>query len=357
MKNLTGIHPHVERLGVVLAPNGDPTEVEGVLNPASARDRDGKLLLYSRAVAEGNVSRVGLLAVTHLPNGSVDLQRQGFALEPSADYEMRTVGGGLGCEDPRVTFVPVLDLYLMAYTAYGNHGPRIAVATSKDGYSWERLGVTEFPAELNLSLDDKDAAFFPEPVFSPNGVLSIAMYHRPMVHIPPVDDGGVIPAILTAPAATRQCIRIAYVPLVDVLRNTASVLRFTESALVMQPADDWGRLKLGAGSTPVRIKEGWLSVYHGVDPVAHDGGKRYTMRYSAGIVVHDAMQPHKVRYRSLVPLLQPETPEELEGTVNNVVFPTALDPRPDLGPRVFDMYYGMADYKIGLARLTLRRKV
>jgi predicted GH43/DUF377 family glycosyl hydrolase len=355
VKTLKGINPNIDRRGVVMTPNGDPLEAEGVLNPASTRDRNGNLLLYPRVVEKGNISRVGIVRV-HEDGENVRLERLGYALQPEVDYELRTIGGGKGCEDPRVTFIPVLDLYVMTYTAYGNEGPRIALATSKDAYNWDRLGVCSFPAELNLSKDDKDAAFFPEPVFSPKGVLSIAMYHRPMIDIPPIDDRGVVPGVLAQPVENRQHIRIAYVPLVDVLRDIKSLCAFTESVPVMFAGEDWGKLKLGGGSTPVRVKGGWLSVFHGVDPVAHDGGKKFTMRYSAGLVVHDAMQPHKVRYRSVQPVLQPETPDELSGTVNNVVFPTALEPRPDLGPNVFDMYYGMADYKIGLARLTLKRR-
>ena len=38
----------------------------------------------------------------------------------------------------------------------------------------------------------------------------------------------------------------------------------------------------------------------------------------------------------------------------NVVFPTAIDRRDDLGlPGRFDVYYGMADSRIGVARLDL----
>lgn len=336
VKMLTGIHPHVERLGVVLSPNGEATEEEGVLNPASTRDRDGRLVLYPRAVAAGNISRVGIVTA----RSDSTLVRAGFALEPFADYERRTLGGGLGCEDPRVTFVPVLDLYVMAYTAYGDEGPRIALAVSRDAYNWERLGLVRFPEQLGMARDDKDAAFFPEPVFSPSGTLSLAMYHRPMT-------------------PSRASIRIAYAPLTPALRDTAALLNFTESVVVMEPNDLWGKVKLGGGSAPVRIKEGWLSVFHGVDhldPGAHRQDWHRGVRYSAGLVVHDLMQPHKIRYRSPLPILQPETPEELEGTVNNVVFPTTLDSRPDLGARTFDMYYGMADFKIGLARLTLRRR-
>jgi hypothetical protein len=42
------------------------------------------------------------------------------------------------------------------------------------------------------------------------------------------------------------------------------------------------------------------------------------------------------------------------GTIANVVFPTSIDRRDDLGsPDRFDVYYGMADYRIGVARLDL----
>ena len=41
-----------------------------------------------------------------------------------------------------------------------------------------------------------------------------------------------------------------------------------------------------------------------------------------------------------------------QGIVANVVFPTAIDRRDDLGlPDRFDVYYGMADNRIGVARL------
>ncbi len=102
-------------------------------------------------------------------------------LRPEADYERRTVAGGMGCEDPRVTFVPRLDAYVMAYTAFGPHGPRIALAISTDAYAWKRLGLVQFADEPLNHVPNKDAAFFPEPVLSPSGVLSFALYHRPML--------------------------------------------------------------------------------------------------------------------------------------------------------------------------------
>jgi len=52
--------------------------------------------------------------------------------------------------------------------------------------------------------------------------------------------------------------------------------------------------------------------------------------------------------------LHPMLPEELDGVVPNVVFPTGIDRRDDIGmPNRFDVYYGMADARIGVARLDL----
>ena len=48
----------------------------------------------------------------------------------------------------------------------------------------------------------------------------------------------------------------------------------------------------------------------------------------------------------------PELPQERRGIISNVVFPTGIDRRDDLGtPDRFDVYYGMADNRIGVARL------
>ena len=64
--------------------------------------------------------------------------------------------------------------------------------------------------------------------------------------------------------------------------------------------------------------------------------------------------PRVIRYRSAEPVLTPVLPEERNGTIANVVFPTGIDRRDDLGtPDRFDVYYGMADNRIGVARLDL----
>ncbi|MEA2665887.1 MAG: beta,2-mannobiose phosphorylase / 1,2-beta-oligomannan phosphorylase [Candidatus Eremiobacteraeota bacterium] len=337
----------ITRLGVVLSPDGSSQEVEGVLNPASATARDGTFLLYPRAVAAGNVSRVGLARGIR-GGDDVRFERLGFALEPQAPYELRSTPGGMGCEDPRVTFVPVLDKYVMAYTAFGPVGPRITIALSDDAYTWKRLGQARFAPDLPQG-DDKDGVFFPEPVLSPNGVRSLAMYHRPMLKLSTIDGRGAIPTLLDLPPSERESTRIGYIPLDPVLENVENLLDVTESSVVLVPDSQWCQIKTGAGTPPVRIAEGWFSLFHGVNALEEAGG-RYKMRYSAGFVVHDVNEPHKVLYRSREPVMTPEGVDETHGIVSNVVFPTAIEER---GERLYEFYYGMADARIGRARLQL----
>jgi predicted GH43/DUF377 family glycosyl hydrolase len=332
-----------ERLGVVLEADGSEREVEGVLNPAILRDRAGTLLMLPRMVAAGNVSRIGL-ARSIGGASRPTFERENVALEPEADYEIRAEPGGYGCEDARVTFIPTLDSYVMCYTAFGPHGARIALALSSDGHTWQRIGLVRFAKNDLNDCDNKDAAFFPEPVYSPDGVLSLAFYHRPM--LPSTINGQTpISTILALEMGDREGTCLAYIPLEDAQENIR-FLRFpTESVRVLDVGPAWGLLKNGAGTPPVRTPHGWLSFFHAVDPVERNG--HLALSYGAGIVVHDIHEPHRILYRSPQPVLRPETRAERFGTVNDVVFPTGIDTR---GDDVYDVYYGAADAKISLAR-------
>ena len=341
----------VERLGIVLEPNGDAYEAGGILNPAAARAPGGELLLYPRCVERGNISRVGVVRTKALDRG-FEVERLGYALEPQADYEVRP-HPGYGCEDPRVTYVPVLERYVMAYTAFGPAGPRIAFALSEDAYHWERLGLAHFDGAGVVDGDDKDAVFFPEPVTSPAVVKSLAFCHRPMLHLSAVDGRAAIPMIERMPFEDRESIRIGYIPLDAVMADRKNLLHVKESVLVLSPDRRWGSIKIGGGTAPVRIAEGWMSIFHGVDLIDNHGSKP-SLRYSAGIVIHDIERPDRVLYRSPEPIMTPQSGRECVGIVNNVVFPTGIDVREDLGDRVYDVYYGMADHSIGAARMWLK---
>src|SRR5581483_1032482 len=215
----------------------------------------------------------------------------------------------------------------------------------------ERLGLVRFPAGANVG-EDKDAAFFPEPVLSPKGRKSLAFYHRPMLHLSSVDGRAAIPMIERMPYEDRESIRIAYIPLAPALKDRSKLCSVAESTQVLAPFANWGSIKIGAGTPPVKTSfdgnDAWMSVFHGVD-VANNGVRKPKLRYSAGIVIHDFARPDRILYRSPKPIMSPETPYERRGVVDNVVFPTGIDPRSDLGERVYDIYYGAGDYSIAAA--------
>ena len=92
-------------------------------------------------------------------------------------------------------------------------------------------------------------------------------------------------------------------------------------------------------------KHGWLIIYHGTGEA-----EPTKLRYSAGVMVLSKEHPRTIRYRSAHPILTPDLPVDHRGIVANVVFPTGIDRRDDLGlPHRFDRCYGMADDRIGLA--------
>ena len=130
--------------------------------------------------------------------------------------------------------------------------------------------------------------------------------------------------------------------------------QFTSHHRLATPVSPWERLKIGAGTPPILTKHGWMIVYHGVSETAGAGNNRRHLCYSAGVMVLSKQHPRVVRYRSVEPVLTPELPQERDGIVANVVFPTGIDRRDDLGtPDRFDVYYGMADNRVGVARLDL----
>jgi beta-1,2-mannobiose phosphorylase / 1,2-beta-oligomannan phosphorylase len=344
----------LDRRGVVMTPlEGEPTEAWGVLNPASAR-RGQETFLFARLVAEGNYSRIGRARVVFDSGGlPVGVERLGMALEPVEAWELHVGGGGV--EDPRITHIPSLGRWVMTYTAYGPLGPRIGLAASEDLEHWERLGPLTFGYQAGLGTDlglypNKDALLFPEPVPDPRGELAYALLHRPMWDLSIVVPGEAepLPDGLDDP---RPGIWVSYAPVAAVERNLGELTRFGQHRPVAMPEQAWEVLKIGAGTPPVRIDEGWLVLYHGASGRLTRGlDLQPHVRYSAGALVLDALDVSRVIARSAAPLLEPELPEEVAGTVGNVVFPTAIEPSAD--GTGHDVYYGMADCRIGVARLT-----
>lgn len=249
-----------------------------------------------------------------------------ICLEPEASYELWANGKGGGVEDPRIT--QINGTYYMTYVAYGTvdgkTAPRVALAKSKDLIKWLRMGLIHYtPVEIQKTrgkqtydlnkIPNKDAVLFPTKIGG-----RYAMLHRPT---------------FKGSTHIKQSIWLSF---------STDMMNWTDHQLVIGPRPGWESYKIGAGTPPLLLDEGWLVFYHGVDSKDKDPDRHYC----AGALILDCMNPAKVLYRSDNPVLSPENPDEKYGVVNNVVFPCGAI----INPAGFiEVYYGMADRAIGLA--------
>ena len=347
----------LERMGLIMeAKTGEANEVEGVLNPAAVRGRDGQLYLFPRLVGAGNYSRIGMARVLFDKAGDpTGVERMGVVLQPEADYELRPGGGG-GCEDPRITYVETLDHFVMTYTAFSRLGPRIALAISEDLFTWRRVGLARFHPFEGVSfdgVDDKDASVFPVQVSGPAGRPAYAMVHRPLFPGTRPEET-MLQAEARAIDPDRECIWISYCHL-DGKADASKVHQFISHRKLACPVSAWERLKIGGGTPPILSSRGWLMFYHGVQDLGPAGSpNRHHLCYAAGAMLLSKARPTHILYRSSQPALTPDGPLEMTGVVEDVVFPTGIDRRDDIGaPDRFDVYYGMADSRSGVARALL----
>jgi predicted GH43/DUF377 family glycosyl hydrolase len=139
-----------------------PYPVNSVFNAGVVRLEDGDTLLLCRVEDRTGLSH---LCAARSANGidgwRIDLQPT-FAGNPR-EYPEEI----WGVEDPRITYVPELKQYAVAYTSFARGGPGVSLALTKDFKTFERYGVIMTP-------EDKDAALLPRRI---GGLW--ALVHRP----------------------------------------------------------------------------------------------------------------------------------------------------------------------------------
>ena len=111
---------------------------------------------------------------------------------------------------------------------------------------------------------------------------------------------------------------------------------------------------IGSGPPPVKTREGWLHIYHGV--AMHFASSNI---YQAGVSLHDLNDPSIVLSRGKYNILEPRELFELTGQVPNVVFPSGMiveefdnEGYAEMQSKVL-VYYGAADTSVGLAVSTI----
>ena len=111
---------------------------------------------------------------------------------------------------------------------------------------------------------------------------------------------------------------------------------------------------IGSGPPPVKTRQGWLHIYHGV--AGHFGSANI---YQGGVFLLDLNDPSKVLGRCRCNILEPREIWELAGQVPNVTFPSGIIVEKfdndgfALPSSEVKIYYGAADTVVGLAITTI----
>jgi predicted GH43/DUF377 family glycosyl hydrolase len=281
-------------------------EAKATFNPAAIYLENKVHLLY-RAMSEDNTSTFGY---AQSGNGSrIDWRLPDPVYTPRESFEQKAQpNGNSGCEDPRLTQIG--DKIYMCYTAFdGKAPPRVALTWigTRDflgqKWNWAKPALVSPP-----DFDNKDALVFPEKV---NGKFMII--HR-------VGE--------------------------DIDFSFAETLNFSgrkwleEYRWIITRKGWWDSKKVGAAAPPLKTKDGWIFLYHGV---SDDG------IYRVGAVLLDLKNPTKIIGRTDNPIFEPEAAYEKVGVVPNVVFPCGAVV---IGKKLF-VYYGGADKVIGVATIKI----
>lgn len=299
-----------------------------VCNPGAWYE-DGKFYLLYRAAGddEGHIIRFGLA----MSEDGVSFHRVSDepVFGPSSDGPDRG-----GVEDPRI--VKFGDEFYVTYAyrpfppgrywtfphdvvalpevgedapaVYRNNIANSGLAMTKDFKTWQRLGrITQ------SNLDDRDVILFPEKI---NG--KYVLLHRP-----------------------KQWIGEAYgtnFPAIWITFSEDLMVWNGKSQILLAGREGTWEEKVGGSTPPLRTKDGWLLIYHGVEKK----GKGY---YRVGVALLDLDDPTKVIGRCSDWVMEPEHDYEMEGFYKGCVFPT--------GNVIVDdtlfVYYGAADKYVGLA--------
>lgn len=275
-----------------------PYPVHTVFNAGATRLEDGTTLLLCRVEDRRGLSHLCAARSRNGVDGWVIDPEPTLSPEPDAYPEELW-----GIEDPRITFVPELGKYAVAYTAFGRGGPGVSIALTEDFRRFERLGLV-------MQADDKDAALLPRRVHG-----SFALLHRPIA------DSGAHVWISFSPD----------------LRTWGGHKLMLEA----RKGGWWDANKVGLSPPLIETPRGWLMIYHGVRRTG--AGHLYRL----GLALFSIENPEHCLLRGDSWIFGPSAPYEREGDVGYVAFPCGYTIGDD-GDRL-NLYYGAADTSVALA--------
>jgi predicted GH43/DUF377 family glycosyl hydrolase len=276
-----------------------PYPINSVFNPGATLLADGTTLLLCRVEDRRGHSH---LCAARSKNGIDDWRiDRAPTLEPDLVHHPEELWG---IEDPRITFVPELNKYVVTYTSYSRGGPGVSLALTEDFRKFERVGVIMPP-------EDKDAALLPRRIGG-----RWALIHRPVTTL------------------LGAHMWISYSNDLRYWGDHRLILRARQGGW-------WDANKIGLSPPPIETPKGWLVIYHGVRQTAAG------CLYRLGLALLALDNPEICLLRGDTWVFGPEQPYERYGDVGNVVFPCGCTIGSD-GETV-NLYYGGADTCVALA--------
>ncbi|MGA7721792.1 MAG: glycoside hydrolase family 130 protein [Ignavibacteriaceae bacterium] len=207
-----------------------------------------------------------------------------------------------GIEDARV--VKIDNKFYLTYTGYSKYMPLVLLAETTDFKKYLLHGPICEPS-------NKDCTLFPEKI---NGFYW--KIDRPS-------------------AEQKHNIWIS---------KSTDLLNWGGYECLAEPAaGTWESDKIGISTTPLKTKDGWLVLYHGVR------GFGISSIYKLSVMLLDLQNPWLVKGKSSKPILSPELEYERIGDVGNVIFSNGWIAE-DNGE--IKIYYSGADSNICLATTT-----
>lgn len=286
----------------ILTSDDIPFPCNTVFNGAPVKVGEEYLLLLRVEGQEG----YSVLALAHSDDGfHFEVEREPV-MAPMREGPFQTAENH-GVEDPRVTFIE--DWYYVCYTAFGDCGPRIALARTKDFHDFERVAVISEPG-------NKDCVLFPRKIKG-----RYARLDRPYGH-----------------------------GIGNVWVSWSKDLESWGDSRVVLPVRRgfWDNDRVGASTVPIEIEDGWLEIYHGVKMTS--SGPIYRL----GAAILDLDDPSKILCRADIPILTPREDYERVGDIPNVCFASGAILEPDGEIKV---YYGAADTSICVATAKLEHLI
>ena len=282
----------------VLTAKDIPYPAAAVFN-AGAAIVDGETLLLVRVEDQRGISH---LTVARSKDGLT-----GWRLDPEPSLvpePERYPEEKWGIEDPRISPLGETGRWAVVYTSYGEAGPLVSLATTRDFRTFRRHGAI-------LPPENKDAALFP---VSFGG--SWLLLHRPVPRMP----------------GAGAHIWLARSPDLEHWGGHRRLLAARRGGW-------WDADKIGASAPPLETGRGWLLLYHGVRDTVSGA------IYRQGLALLDREDPARVLARSPEWVFGPERTYERSGDVGNVVFSCGWT----LAGKQVRMYYGAADTAICVA--------